>query len=369
MFAFLCFELLTPRRGADTESRLERLEGGIWAVLQALRPAAHVQGAHQRYRGASRCSNLVPMATPRALLVDPDQALNYHLVSRCVRRSWLCGWDKSQGKDFSHRKSALQARLFRLVRCFAVELYGFAVMSNHFHLVVRYDPLACAHWSAEEVAERWVAAVAPPGLLDDDQSRLAQVQALCAESKEIERVRRRLGSLSAFMQHLKQPIARQANQEDGVSGHFFEQRFYSGALLSEAAVLAAMAYVDLNPVRARIAEDIEQCEHTSIAERLLENSPERLRQLLSPIVSGLASDEHLTLSITLSDYIAALRALVAGENNSTRLHERRVSNDRIQRWVQQVGTLAKRQRAFGYPAQLKQWLGRHNMRALETPFV
>jgi putative transposase len=79
------------------------------------------------------------MATPRALLVDPDQALNYHLVSRCVRRSWLCGWDKSQGKDFSHRKSALQARLFRLVRCFAVELYGFAVMSNHFHLVVRFD--------------------------------------------------------------------------------------------------------------------------------------------------------------------------------------------------------------------------------------
>ncbi|MCH9671889.1 MAG: hypothetical protein K0U93_10625 [Gammaproteobacteria bacterium] len=50
-----------------------------------------------------------------------------------------------------------------------------------------------------------------------------------------------------------------------MTGHFFEQRFYSGALLSEQALMAAMAYVDLNPVRARIAEDIEQCDHTSIA--------------------------------------------------------------------------------------------------------
>ena len=64
----------------------------------------------------------------------------------------------------------------------------------------------------------------------------------------------RLGSLSAFMQHLKQPIARRANIEDGVTGHFFEKRFYSGALLDEEALLTAMAYVDLNPVRAGICE-------------------------------------------------------------------------------------------------------------------
>ena len=77
------------------------------------------------------------------------------------------------------------------------------------------------------------------------------------------------------MQHLKQPIARRANEEDDCKGHFFEQRFYSGALLSEEAVLAAMAYVDLNPVRAKLARRLAQCHHTSISARLLENSPAR----------------------------------------------------------------------------------------------
>ena len=62
-----------------------------------------------------------------------------------------------------------------------------------------------------------------------------------------------LGSLSHFMKHLKQPIARRANLENDRTGHFFEQRFYSGALLTEEALLAAMVYVDLNPVRAGLA--------------------------------------------------------------------------------------------------------------------
>ena len=94
------------------------------------------------------------------------------------------------------------------------------------------------------------------------------------------------------MQHLKRPIARRANQEDGVSGHFFEQRFYSGALLSDSAVLAAMAYVDLNPVRAKIAQHIEQCHQTSIVKRLqvLENDPARLEQVLAPITAGVRGD-------------------------------------------------------------------------------
>ena len=89
------------------------------------------------------------------------------------------------------------------------------------------------------------------------------------------------------MKHLKQPIARRANEESGTKGHFHDSRFYSGALLSEAALLAAMAYVDLNPVRAGIAERIEACAHTSIAERLQENSAEALEAYLAPLVSGL----------------------------------------------------------------------------------
>ena len=57
------------------------------------------------------------------------------------------------------------------------------------------------------------------------------------------------------MKHLKQPIAWRANREDGCTGHFFESRFYSGALLDEAALIAAMVYVDLNPIRAGMVSE------------------------------------------------------------------------------------------------------------------
>lgn len=70
------------------------------------------------------------------------------------------------------------------------------------------------------------------------------------------------------MKCLNEPIARQANKEDGCTGHFWESRYKSQALLTEEALLSAMAYVDLNPVRAGMAKTPESSEHTSIRERI-----------------------------------------------------------------------------------------------------
>jgi len=72
------------------------------------------------------------------------------------------------------------------------------------------------------------------------------------------------------MKCLNEPIARQANQEDNVTGHFWQSRFSSQALLDEAAVLTAMAYVDLNPIRAGIAETPETSDFTSVQQRIAE---------------------------------------------------------------------------------------------------
>ena len=77
------------------------------------------------------------------------------------------------------------------------------------------------------------------------------------------------------MKCLNEPIARQADAEDGCTGHFWEARFQSQALRSERALLAAMAYVDLNPVRARMALTPEASKFTSIRVRIRRDNTAR----------------------------------------------------------------------------------------------
>ncbi len=184
---------------------------------------------------------------------------------------------------------------------------------------------------------------------------------LLANPRELCRRRKQLGSLSEFMKKLKWPVAWKANREDKQDGHFFEQRFYSGALLSQKAVLAAMAYVDLNPVRAKITRRLEDCQHTSIQERMRnqENSEERLKKSLEPLVSGLSEVTH-RLSINLASYIELLNALMDVELNDLRASKRK---SRVLAWYQRVAQLRKRDCAFGTAQEKSRWIStrdRHN---------
>jgi REP element-mobilizing transposase RayT len=210
------------------------------------------------------------MTQPRSTLVSLDDTPWYHLVSRCVRRAYLCGFDRHSGRDFEHRRGWIVERLQQLAGVFAVDIAAYAVMSNHFHVVVRVDAERARSWSQDEVLRRWTELFTGPELV---QRYRAHPEGLCAA--ELARVdlwvttyRERLMDLSWFMRVLNESVARQANAEDGVTGRFWEGRFKSQALLDEQAVLTAMAYVDLNPIRAKMAETPETSDYTSVAERI-----------------------------------------------------------------------------------------------------
>ncbi len=89
------------------------------------------------------------MPLPRRLLVDDARRGAFHLISRCVRRAYLCG-DAAE-----HRRAWVRDLLRQAAGAFAVDVLAYAVMSNHVHIVVRTDPDRVNGWSATEVAARY----------------------------------------------------------------------------------------------------------------------------------------------------------------------------------------------------------------------
>ena len=87
--------------------------------------------------------------------------------------------------------------------------------------------------------------------------------------------RERLFDISWFMRCTKEWIARLANKEDDCKGRFWESRFHCNALANEKELLNAMAYVDLNPIRAKIADTPESSDHTSVQQRIIGAPPEK----------------------------------------------------------------------------------------------
>ena len=203
------------------------------------------------------------MTQPRRQLVDPTQAQFFHLINRCVRRSWLCGRDHYSGETFEHRKAWLKARILELGDIFATGIYAFAVMSNHVHVVLHMHPATANAWSDEEVARRWVR-LFPASTLEFCAQKVA---AIVENAEQVAVYRIRLADVSWLMKSLSEPIARRANGEDKVTGRFWEGRFKSQLLLSEKSILAAMTYVDLNPVRADIANGVSTSDNTSVQMR------------------------------------------------------------------------------------------------------
>ena len=210
------------------------------------------------------------MTLPRSHYVQEDTVSVYHCFSRCVRRAYLCGFDAATGRNYSHRKAWIREKLRELSGIYAIEVISYSVLENHYHTVLRTRPDIAGGWSDTEVARRWLVLSPnryrskrkpPPGLEE-------QIAMLAENTDRIEELRKRLSSLSWFMKYVNEYVARAANKEDAVKGRFWESRFKCQRLLDEAAVLACMVYVDLNPIRAGIAGRLEDSDYTSIQERI-----------------------------------------------------------------------------------------------------
>ena len=209
------------------------------------------------------------MTQAREKLVSLSDTPYYHIVSRCVRRTFLCGTDAVSGVNYEHRRQWIEERIRILSSIFTIDIGAYAVMSNHYHIVLKLCPEQANDWTMQEVFERWCCLFKGPLLVQYFLKGKALSSGQLATLKEFESLfRKRLCDLSWFMKCLNEPIARMANQEDECTGHFWEARFKSQALLSEAALLSCMTYVDLNPIRANMAATPEASEHTSIKERL-----------------------------------------------------------------------------------------------------
>lgn len=209
------------------------------------------------------------MPKARKTQVSLEATPYYHCISRCVRRAFLCGKDELTGRDYEYRRQWIEDRMLEISTIFSIDIAAYAILNNHYHVVVHIDQDRANKWSIREVCTRWHKLFAGNDLSrrllkdemlsSDEENRLAEIS---------EEWRKRLFSLEWFMRCLNEPIARDANQEDQVTGRFWEGRYKSQALLDEKALAACLAYVDLNPIRAKMADTPEDSDHTSIKKRI-----------------------------------------------------------------------------------------------------
>ena len=249
------------------------------------------------------------MPKPRKALVSLEATPYYHCVSRCVRRAFLCGEDALSGQSYEHRRKWIEDRMLQLAAIFAVDLCAYAVMSNHYHVVLHIDRERAEGWEDAEVIRLWRQIFSGHPLaqrflegdpLSGAESRL--LKTLVAEW------RARLMDISWYMRCLNESIARQANAEDQCTGRFWEGRFKSQALLDEKALAACLAYVDLNPIRAAMAKTPEDSDYTSIQRRLRHALSGRTGDTgqpheLMPFVGNPREDMPKGLPFRLSDYL------------------------------------------------------------------
>ncbi|BAJ02856.1 Transposase IS200-like domain-containing protein [Shewanella violacea] len=155
------------------------------------------------------------MARPRSRLISLEDTPFYHCVSRCVRKNFLMGVDRDTGKSYEHRREWVESRILEIASIFAIDVSAYAVMSNHFHVVLRVDIYEANAWSDREVVEHWHQLFKGTEITQKfTKGELIESYEVSSLKHAIALFRSRLSDISWFMRALNEPIARMANKED-----------------------------------------------------------------------------------------------------------------------------------------------------------
>ena len=205
-------------------------------------------------------------------------------------RSWtsqLCGSvhiiSRVAGGEFlfhEEEKEVFMKLIEHFAAGFFIDIHAFAVMGNHFHILATGLELDAEKASKEELLRRYKLLYKKNA--DPPEGRYARDgSVIYDEDGGIERLRVRLGSVSRFVQELKQTFTRWYNKKHERKGTFWSERYRSTLINKGDAQLACSAYIDLNPVRAGIVERPEDYRWSSIGLRV--RNPRRTNKFLKKI--------------------------------------------------------------------------------------
>lgn len=222
------------------------------------------------------------MAKPRFLVIIKGEVAVYHTWTRITRRRHLFGLDAFTGKNYDYRKDWVRKEFRRLAKEMAIQVFDYAVLSNHLHNVLCNRPDIVASWSDIEVARRWWR-ICPDRRRPNGKPAIPTKKEINRLLGMVDELRERLSSISWMMRLALQRIAQRANKEDGVDGRFFAGRFKCERLTDEVSVLNCSLYVDLNWIHAGMAKIPEESYYTSAFERIRSQWQEKAK-LMSGVV-------------------------------------------------------------------------------------
>jgi hypothetical protein len=172
-------------------------------------------------------------------MIIQNEAAIYHVMSRTA----LDGFPlQALEKDY------LVELIQRMGNLFFTEIYGYCLMGNHFHLLVKMIPEH--QFTNDEVKDRLV------GFYGEKRVPVGEGQ--------LPIFRQKLASLSEFVREIKVNFTRFYNKRHGRRGYFWGDRFKSLIVEQGETLINCLAYIDLNPVRAGIVEKPEDYRWSSI---------------------------------------------------------------------------------------------------------